>query len=93
MKNEREINAFWRKKNNPDNDPKIRAGLDQFDLEAECEGGARRFFAANDLKPVLGRRIGKETRKSDGASKTAGFRANKNNVKDNEIAYKKYVQR
>jgi hypothetical protein len=58
-------------------------GLDRFDMEAEREGSAKRFFKSNEVKPsTLGRRISKQTRQLDGRRKTADNRAAQNLVRD-----------
>lgn len=56
--------------------------IDDFDRQAESEGNARRFFNGNDLRPQLGRRISKESRKAEGLAKTAERKATINLVKD-----------
>ncbi len=58
-------------------------GLDRFDREAESEGRARGWMKHHDVGPkTMGRRISKETRKADGFSKTAEFKATTHIVKE-----------
>lgn len=68
-----------------------RAPLDQFDMEAEREGSARRYFSSNDLRPVMGRRIGREIRQRDGYNKTVQAKSTKNIVKDTAKIYNRIV--
>lgn len=88
MNNERKIKDFWNKSGKGNSMLNIKRSLDALDTEAEREGKARRFFTSNDLKPILGRRVGKETRKHDGYTKTAGFKATRNLVKDTVKVYR-----
>ncbi len=68
-----------------------RDPLDKFDMEAEREGSARNYFSHNDLRPVMGRRIGREIRQRDGYNKTIRANATKNVVKDTASVYKRIV--
>lgn len=65
--------------------------LDKFDLEAEREGGATRYFNRNDLRPQLGRRISKESRQSAGRAKSADLIATRNLVADTAEAVKAHT--
>lgn len=65
--------------------------LDRFDLEAAAEGGAARYFAHNDLKPQLGRRIAKNAAQLDGRRKTADANATRNLVADTAAAHKAHT--
>lgn len=56
--------------------------IDAIDREACAQGDATRFFSANDIRPQLGRRISKESRKADGYAKTADAKATRNLVAD-----------
>ncbi len=68
------------------------AGMDVLDREAEREGSARRFFTNNGVGPsVLGKRIAKQSRQMDGASKTAEKRATTNLVADTAAAAKRVM--
>jgi hypothetical protein len=58
-----------------------RFEIDAIDMEAEAQGNATRFFNQNELKPLLGRRIGKESRKANGIAKTAEAKATAHIVK------------
>lgn len=59
------------------------AKMDAFDIEAEREGNATRYFKRNEIAPqTLGRRISKESRKTDGYAKTAELKATQNLVED-----------
>jgi hypothetical protein len=86
MKSERELRNEMNRRHGS-----AKSGLDRLDLEAEAEGGARRFFNMNDLKPQLGRRISKEGRKAEGVAKTAANRATINIVKDTAAVYNSIV--
>ncbi len=68
-----------------------RFEIDAIDMEAEAQGNARRFFSQNELKPLLGRRIGKESRKADGYAKTADMKATKHIVKETAVVAKKIM--
>lgn len=68
-----------------------RQHLDAIDMEAEKQGNATRFFQQNDLRPQLGRRISKESRKADGYARTADLRAHTNLVADHAAAHRRLV--
>lgn len=95
MSNERIVNGFWNAsggKNKQNMPAPLQRSLDALDLAAEREGKARQFFGKNDLKPVLGRRIGKDSRKRDGFAKTAGHKAARSIVKDTVAVYRNVVR-
>jgi hypothetical protein len=58
----------------------LRRNLDAFDLEAERQGNATGFFNRNNLRPQLGRRISKESRKANGYAATADLKATRHIV-------------
>ncbi len=68
-----------------------RFEIDDIDREAESQGNARRFFKKNEIAPLLGRRISKESRKADGYAKTADMKATKHIVKETAAVAKKIM--
>lgn len=72
----------WNEKALKQNRKAPKCSLDAIDREACAQGDATRFFNANDLRPQLGRRISKDSRKADGFAKTADAKATRNLVAD-----------
>lgn len=95
MSNERAVNGFWNAsggKNKQNVPAPLQRSLDAIDLAAAREGKARQYFGDNELKPILGRRIGKDSRKRDGFAKTAGHKAARSIVKDTVKVYRTVVK-
>lgn len=86
--NSNATNEAW--KELPKNWKPKQAKLDANDREAENQGKA--IAGMRDVRPtILGRRISKETRKQDGAQKTADKRSADHAIADTKAAIAKHV--